>query len=123
VHALVIDDSRIARRFLMGMLRDLSLDVTEASGGREGLERLRQLTTVDLVLVDHHMPDMAGLDVVHAIRADPNHGGVRLVLVSGEEDPAQVQRVIDAGANASIQKPFTVEVLRATLQRLGVLGG
>jgi two-component system chemotaxis response regulator CheY len=123
VHALVIDDSRIARRFLTGMLKDLNLDVTEASGGREGLERLRQLDKVDLVLVDHYMPDMAGIDVVHAIRADPDRRGVRLVLVTGEEDPAQVRRVIEAGANESIHKPFTVEVLRETLQRLGVIGG
>ena len=35
------------------MLRDLSLEVTEAEGGREGLEQLRRLGRVDLVLVDH----------------------------------------------------------------------
>src|SRR5205823_3422871 len=111
--------SRMARRFLTGMLKDLNLEVSEASDGREGLERLRQLGPVDLVLVDNHMPDMQGVEVVRAVRADAGFNGVRLVLVSADEDPGQA---VAAGADDSIHKPFTVDLLRETLRRLGFLG-
>ena len=69
------------------------------------------------------MPEVAGIDVIRAVRAAPDLGGVRVVLVTGEEDASQVQSVMAAGADGSIRKPFTAEVVRATLQRLGVLGG
>lgn len=58
----------------------------------------------DLVITDMHLPDGTGIDVVRAIRSHPATSHVPIVILSGEPDPATVDRAYALGANAYVSK-------------------
>ena len=113
--ALVVDDSKATRMILGQILRQIGFEVAEAGDGREGLEQLKRLHP-HAVLVDWNMPDMNGLEFVRAVRADPSYAGLRLLLVTSEEDQGQILIALEAGADAYVKKPFTKEVILEKLQ-------
>ncbi len=123
MRALVIDDSRAMRAILGNMLRPLGYEVFEATNGREGMDRLRQLDHVDVALVDWNMPEMNGLEFVRAVRADRGRDALRLMMVTTETEMSQMVLALEAGANEYIMKPFTKEVILEKLEMLGVLPG
>lgn len=120
MHALVIDDSRAIRLILARMLRDLGFDVDEATNGREGLARLEDGKTPDLVLVDWNMPEMSGIDFVTAARKPPYSSTARLMMVTTETEVPQMVRALEAGADEYVMKPFTREAIVEKLQLLGL---
>jgi len=119
--ALVIDDSRAMRSILAHILRQLGFEVTEAGNGREGLEQLKRLPTVDVALVDWNMPEMNGIDFVRSVRADVGHSDLRLLMVTTETETSQVMMALEAGANEYVMKPFTKDIIQQKLELLGLL--
>ncbi len=122
MRTLVIDDSRTVRIIIGNILRELGMEVVEAGNGREGLERLAQNPTVELVLVDWNMPEMNGLDFIKAVRAQRVYDSLRIMMVTTETEQEQLLRALAAGANEYVMKPFTREILVAKLSLLDVLG-
>jgi two-component system, chemotaxis family, chemotaxis protein CheY len=123
MRALVIDDSRVTRMVLSRMLQALGFEVAEAEDGRQGLEELRRHPPAALALVDGNMPDMDGWALVKAVRADPAYASVRLLLVTGEQKSAEIQRALADGADGYLAKPFTREDVVGQLRRLGLWTG
>ena len=122
MRALVIDDSRAVRLFIGNVLRELGVETAEAGNGQEGLECLREIPDIDLVLVDWNMPVMDGLEFITAVRANRSFDKVRLVMVTTESESSQVMRALSAGADEYVMKPFTRDVLVAKLTMLDLLG-
>jgi two-component system, chemotaxis family, chemotaxis protein CheY len=120
MRALVIDDARAMRLILGQALRPLGFEVTEAGDGREGLDSLRRHGRPDVVFVDCNMPVMGGLDFLRAVRANADLAGLRLVLVTGEEERAQADGAGADGADGYVTKPFSRETIRGLLERLGL---
>ena len=123
MRALVVDDSKTIRMLLKEQLKGLGFEVTEAVDGRQGLSRLKNMTQVDLVLVDWNMPEMDGISFVRAVRAESDYSTLPMMMVTTNAELSQVSKALDAGANEYIMKPFTTEILREKLQLLGFLQG
>jgi two-component system, chemotaxis family, chemotaxis protein CheY len=121
MRALVIDDSRTVRIIIRKILMEVGLEVVEAGNGQEGLDQLRRIPDVDLVLVDWNMPEMNGLEFVTAVRSDRDFDPVRIMMVTTETEQGQVLRALEAGANEYLMKPFTRDVLVAKLSLLDVI--
>jgi two-component system chemotaxis response regulator CheY len=121
MRVLVIDDSRAMRIIIASILKELGMEVLEASNGREGLERLPLEPDVELVLVDWNMPEMNGLEFIQAVRAQAAYSHLRIMMVTTETEQSQVIRALEAGANEYLMKPFTKEILAAKLSLLNVL--
>jgi two-component system chemotaxis response regulator CheY len=121
MQALVIDDSRTVRAIIGKTLRELGLEVYEAAHGGEGLDRLRELPGIGLVLVDWNMPVMNGLEFIQTVRADRSNDAIRIMMVTTETEQEQVLKALAAGANEYLMKPFTPEILAAKLSLLDVL--
>jgi two-component system chemotaxis response regulator CheY len=120
MHALVIDDSRAMRAILGKMLKELGFEIVEASHGREGLERLKQIAMPDLALVDWNMPEMNGLEFVQAVRADHAYDTMRVMMVSTESTLGAMTTALAAGANEYVMKPFTKDVILEKLALIGI---
>ena len=120
MRALVIDDSKVIRAILRGILEKAGFEVAEACNGREALQRLEQLGPTELALVDWNMPEMDGLSFVKAVRAEPRHAGLRLMLVSTENEQARLSAALEAGADEYVMKPFSREVILEKLELLGL---
>jgi two-component system chemotaxis response regulator CheY len=127
VQAIVVDDSR-AMRMLMGrLLKDIGFDVAEAGDGCQALDSLRERLVpahpdgpVQLALVDWNMPEMSGIELVEAVRADPAFADLRIVMVTTETEISQVTKALDAGADEYLMKPFTRDDVVGKLELLGL---
>jgi len=116
VKILIVDDSRVMRQIVVRTLRQAGLgghDIVEADNGRAGLEAVTEHTP-DLVLSDWNMPEMNGIDMLHALRASGQP--VPFGFVTSEGSPEMVTRAEQAGAMFVITKPFTPESFRDVLQ-------
>jgi two-component system KDP operon response regulator KdpE len=120
---LIIDDEPQIRRIMRETLTAAGYEIDDARNGLEGLEKFRAFHP-DLVLLDINMPEMSGVDVCKAIRADSNIGIIMLTVRKSDADKVAA---LDAGADDFITKPFsTPELLarlRAALRRMSVQPG
>ena len=123
MNALIVDDSRAMRLVLRQMLAALGFGIAETRHGREALTYLQMNPATDVALVDWNMPEMNGLELVAAIRADPELAGVKLMMVTTETEIAHVQRALDAGADEYVMKPFSPEIIADKLRLLGLSEG
>jgi two-component system, chemotaxis family, chemotaxis protein CheY len=121
VNALVVEDSTTIRMILRKFLGKLGFDVVEAGNGREGLDRLREMTQTDVVLVDWNMPEMNGIDFVRAVRADHGYDVLPLVMVTTNSELENVAEALSAGANEYVMKPFTLDMIREKMELLGIV--
>jgi len=115
MRALVIDDSRTVRIIIGKILREIGMEVLEASNGLEALEQMNRHTDVELLLVDWNMPEMNGFDFLRAVRAQRAYDGVRILMVTSESQNEQVVKALSAGANEYLMKPFNKDILVAKL--------
>ncbi|HVW34904.1 MAG TPA: response regulator [Acidimicrobiia bacterium] len=128
MQAIVVDDSR-AMRMLMGrLLKDIGFGVAEAGDGVQALATLTERAAghpdgpVQLALVDWNMPEMSGIELVTALRADPAFAALRIVMVTTETELSQVSRALEEGADEYLMKPFTKDDVLGKLELLGLLG-
>lgn len=119
--ALVIDDSRVMRRIVAGILRDAGFETVEAEDGQDALERLEEHPEVTLCCIDWNMPVMTGFEFVVAVRAQERWRDVTLMMVTTEGEHDQIVRALAAGAHEYVIKPFTPEVILDKLDLLGLL--
>ena len=76
--------------------------------GRLGIE-LAQVHQPDLILLDRHLPDMRGDEVLQRLRADPRTAGIPVIVISADVMPGRGSALRDAGAVAFLTKPVDVE--------------
>jgi len=113
---LVIDDEVSVREALADTLTDEGHTVIQAAGGREGLARLAEDGTVDVVVTDLGMPEMTGWDVARAVRTQ--HPGLPVGLVTGWAVALEMSDDERRGVDFVIAKPYTIEALRAALSEI-----
>ena len=102
--ALVIDDSMVMRKILIGALSQAGItDVVQAADGKEGVDAA-MAQDFGLILMDWNMPKMLGIDALKAIRASGRK--VPVIMVTTEAEKSRVMEAIKAGANSYIIKPF-----------------
>ncbi len=115
---LVVDDFPTMRRIVRNLLSDLGYTNTlEADDGQTALPILRQ-GGVDFVVTDWNMPGMTGIELLRAIRADPQLASLPVLMVTAEASREQIVEAAKAGVNGYIIKPFTAATLQEKLDRI-----
>jgi CheY-like chemotaxis protein len=114
---LVVEDEEDAAELLADLLRMQGHAVKFALCGRDALETLRA-EGADLVLCDLGLPDMNGLELARAIREDSGLRAVRLVAMSGNGQPGDLERSAKAGFDMHLVKPLEHGALNALIGRL-----
>ena len=115
---LTVDDFSTMRRIIRNMLRQLGYNnIVEAEDGAEALSLL-QREKVDFVISDWNMPNMSGLDLLKAIRADDNLKPLPVLLVTAEALKENVVEALKAGVNNYVVKPFTAETLKEKIDAI-----
>jgi two-component system chemotaxis response regulator CheY len=120
MQALVIEDSTTVRKILCDYLRQLDIHAVEAANGHQGLERLKEMTQLDLVLVDWDMPVMSGIEFIRAVRNLSVYDPLPLIMVTTRSQKDYSEAASVAGANQFIEKPCTLDALRSKLDLLGL---
>lgn len=91
-----------------------SVHLLEAMTGAEGIA-LAAAHRPDLVMVDLHLPDVDGAEVVQRLRADPATRSLRVAVVSADATPGRVEQLLAGGADLYFTKPLDVGELLATI--------
>ncbi len=115
---LVVDDFSTMRRIVKNILKQIGYsDIEEAEDGNSALARLRQ-GGFGLVVSDWNMPNMTGLDLLKAIRADNALNNMPVLMVTAEAKKENVMDAIKAGVNNYVVKPFTADVLKDKIEKI-----
>jgi two-component system chemotaxis response regulator CheY len=115
---LVVDDFSTMRRIVKNFLNDLGYnDITEADDGNTALPILKQ-GNIDFLVTDWNMPGMPGLDLLKAVRADPQLAKLPVLLVTAEAKREQIVEAAQAGVNGYVVKPFTAQTLKEKIEKI-----
>lgn len=115
---LVVDDFATMRRIVKNILTQLGFkNIIEADDGTTALNMLKG-EKVDLIVSDWNMPKMTGLDLLKAVRADPNMADTPFIMVTAEAQQDNIILAVKAKVSQYIVKPFTAEVLGEKLQKI-----
>ena len=123
LHVLVVEDDAASRAVVGAMLEVLGVRWTAATNGREALARLAALHP-GVVLMDLQMPGLDGLAATRALREAESALGratrTAVVAMTGSTEAETVLACLQAGMDAILTKPFTLERLQAVLTEVGV---
>jgi PAS domain S-box-containing protein len=112
---LVVDDNVDAAESLGLLLETMGHDVQVVHSGREGLEAAKT-SSPEIVLLDISLPDIDGYAVAAALRSDPGTQGTTIVAVTGHGQLADREQSRDAGFDAHLLKPVSLDKLTAVLE-------
>ena len=115
MNILVVDDSSVMRKLVVRALRQAGFgdhDIVEAENGREALDLIKN-EAPGAVLADWNMPEMTGIDLLHALN-DEGHS-IPFGFVTSESTVAMKDEAYKAGAKFFITKPFTAEAFSENL--------
>ncbi len=114
---LVIDDEPSARQVTCAQLTPEGYELRVLTGGAEALAVLAE-PPVDVVVCDVMMPEVDGVQVCRAFKADARWRHVPVILLTALSERGDVVRGLDAGADEFVTKPVDGAVLRARVRAL-----
>jgi CheY-like chemotaxis protein len=113
---LVVEDDEAIRETIAELLEGEGYGVARAADGAEALEQLQSTGGADLILLDLMMPVMDGWELRDRLRSDPRLARIPVVLVSA--DDALERQARRMGVQGWLAKPFDIEHLLGTVNRL-----
>lgn len=113
---MIVDDALFIRTVLRTMLEELGYRVVAEAGSRLEAQRCLHGTAPDLIFLDIILPDANGIDLLDDIHRSLPH---TVVIISSSISQEQtIQKALQHGAAAYLQKPFTQESVAAVLRQL-----
>jgi two-component system response regulator AtoC len=100
---LIVDDDPMMRRYLSDLLESAGYPAESAANGADALRAMHAVPLPELVLLDMVMPEMDGLETLSRILA--NSPGAKVVMLSGQHDPAGIVQAMKLGATDYLAKP------------------
>jgi response regulator RpfG family c-di-GMP phosphodiesterase len=114
---LVVDDSITVRSLVSRSLKEAGFRVMEAENGRAALRLLKE-SRPDIILSDIDMPEMNGEAFCRAVHKDPGLASIPFVVMSSNDQRPIMRRMLRIGADSYIVKPFNIEQLVITVEKL-----
>lgn len=116
-HVMTVDDSRTMRDMVSFTLRKAGFDVSEAEDGQHALSALKA-RPVDVIITDLNMPNMDGVSLIRALRADPKFRATPILMLTTESDSTKKNEGKTAGATGWLVKPFDPDKLIDVVKRV-----
>jgi PAS domain S-box-containing protein len=115
---LHIEDNPSNLRLIERVLaRRADVEVVSAMQGRFGIELARQQHPA-LILLDLHLPDINGEEILRHLLDDPATASIPVVMVTADATAGQVQRLLSAGASAYLTKPLDIAKLLSLVDEM-----
>jgi two-component system chemotaxis response regulator CheY len=115
IRVLLVEDSPAMRTFVGSVLEAAGEYVVQDV--KDGIDALRLVPRAEfeLVITDINMPDINGLELIHAIRQHPRHVHTPIVVITTNDRERDGERAIKLGASVVLPKPFSREALLSTV--------
>ena len=118
--ALIVDDSKTARRFLGTLLQKHGIRVESAESAESALEFLCD-TRPDVIFMDHMMPGMDGFQAVRAIKDNPDTATIPIMMYTSQEGELYVGQARALGAVGVLPKQIKPVEVSAMLESLHLI--
>lgn len=105
IHVLLVDDDPILTEFAMVHLATPTTEIASAVNGEAAWDLL-QAQSFDIVLLDIEMPVLDGFALLERLRADSRFVNLPVVMLTGRDDIASIDRAFQLGANSFVTKPI-----------------
>ena len=113
---LTVDDSASVRQMVRFTLSDAGYAVIEAVDGKDALAKMSP--AVNLVITDLNIPNLDGIGLIRAVRANPAYKGIPIIMLTTESQDTRKLEGKAAGATGWIVKPFATQQLLAVVKRV-----
>lgn len=114
---LIIEDQEDIRENIEEALELSDYQVITAKDGKAGIKRLME-EVPDLILCDIGMPELSGFEVLEYAKSNPSSTDTPFVFISAHAQKKEVEKGIKAGVDAYLTKPFSVQKLLETVEKI-----
>ena len=115
---LLVDDFSTMRRIIRNLLKEIGYtSVEEAEDGAIALDKLKS-EPFDFIISDWNMPNMTGIELLKAVRADGELKKMPFLMVTAEAKPENVTEALKSGVSNYIVKPFTSVILKEKIDKI-----
>jgi two-component system chemotaxis response regulator CheY len=115
---LIVDDSRTIRQQVGLTLGQAGYETIEAEDGVEGLAMIGSQTDIALVICDINMPNMNGIEMLTAVKADVRNAALPVLMLTTEARADLIQQAKRIGAKGWVVKPFKPDQLAAAVRKI-----
>jgi two-component system cell cycle sensor histidine kinase/response regulator CckA len=116
IQILLVDDDLHIRSLGRELLENLGYEVETAENGEEVLEKFHQGRSLDLVILDYHLPGISGLEVVQRLKAlSPE---TEVLMASGFFSNREKEALTAGGASGFLDKPFRLKELKSRIEEV-----
>jgi DNA-binding response OmpR family regulator len=116
---IIVDDDKEMSRAVKMLFKLMGFETQIFNNAREFARHLLETKTLpDLLMLDLNIPQVSGLDVLEWIRRTERFKSIPVIILSSETYPRLVDRLREAGANAYLFKPVTLEDLEHTVNQV-----
>lgn len=113
---LIAEDDLTSRHRLEMVLTKWGYEAVSCSNGKQAWERLQSTHTPKLAILDWLMPEMEGIEICRRLRELDTQNPVYVILLTTQNEIANIVRGLDAGADDYIIKPFEPDELQARIR-------
>lgn len=113
---LIAEDKATSRELLRNILEPRGYEIVEAIDGLDALGKASEHQP-DLILLDLHMPQLNGMEVLARLRADPRFRSTPVIALTASAMHGDREKALAAGFNSYLTKPVSLEVLRTEISR------
>lgn len=114
---LVVEDNDLNRKLFCDLLKAHGFAVEPVADGNEALERARNFVP-NLVIMDIQLPNVSGLDLIEAIKADKDLRPIPVLAVTAYAGKGDEERIRDAGAEGYLAKPVSIAPFMEAVRKL-----
>lgn len=115
---LIVDDDRgMVHSLQRALMMENRYIMETAFDGFEAGQKFSAFRP-DFIILDIHMPALDGYQVCASIRSDPANKNIKVLAISAISEAKEIQKILDMGADAFLQKPFSNEALKEKMGQL-----
>ena len=112
---LIVDDEDVLRQMVLRVMKFMGIQSDIADDGFMALEKL-SANTYDIVIADIRMPNMDGIELLKQVKRD--YPGTDVLIMTAHSSKYSYVDVVESGASDFVSKPFSVEELKAKIERM-----
>ena len=116
LNLLIVDDERFNLAILELIFDGSEFSVTTARDGMDAIEKLKQMSTCDAILLDWMMPNMDGLQLLKVLKADLGYCKIPVIMQSAVGSDERVKEAMGAGAHAYLVKPYEEDIILSSVR-------